>query len=113
MNIEEMIWNGASEEEVTAALKAVYKEKARQEEALRAESHKKHIEDLKREARVYIINALLAYGEAFELLNPAEIEPEDIKELEAAIVKAEKEMPKYIRLFDMMGIDFKGLFEEE
>ena len=109
MNIEEMIWNGASEEDIAAALKSIYKEKERQEKALR----KKTQEDLKREGRVYIINALLAYGEAFELLNPVEIEPEDIKELEAAIVNAEKEIPKYIKMFEMLGMDLKGLFKEE
>ena len=113
MNIEEMIWNGASEEDIAAALRAIYKEKERQEEALRAESHKRHLEELKREARIHLVNALIAYGEAFELLNPSEMDQEDIDALEKAIIDAEKEIPKYIRLFDMMGMDFGDLFKEE
>ena len=121
MNIEEMIWNGASEEEIAKALAAVRAEKARQEAELRAQEEakaraaqaKQNNEALKAEGRAYLINALLCYGKAFELLTEDDMDEEDIAELEQAIVKLEQMAPMYIKLYDMQNkLDmefFKGL----
>ena len=108
MNIEDMIMNGASEEETNQALNQIKAEKARQEEALRA---KKDKETLKQEARAYLINALAAYVEAFtdEILDE-----EDVAELEELLIKIEDMMPLYIKLAKMHeeldgDIFFKGM----
>ena len=118
MNIEEMIYNGASEEEIQAALNRIKAEKARQEEALR-QAHNDKKEELKQEARAYLINAMICYTEAFDLLPEGEeIDAEDIGELEKAIIKIEEMLPMYMKLLEMrekleedgdMGL-FGGLF---
>jgi len=95
MNIEEMIYNGASEEEIMTAIAQVQKEKARQEEALRAKNDK---ETLKQEARAYLINALAAYVEAF---TDETLDEEDAAELEKLLIKIEDMMPLYIKLAKM------------
>lgn len=125
MNIEDMIYNGASEEEIAAALRAIYDEKRKQEEALRAkeqaQKESKEKEALKAEGRAYLINALIAYSKAFDLLEEGETwDEEDVAKAEEAIKKLEEMVPMYIKLAEMqnelrMGdIDpdsfFKGLF---
>lgn len=114
MNIEEMIWNGASEEEVEKALADIREEKARQEEAVRAEiaakeaqakaaeETKKNKEALKAEGRVYLINAIIAYSEAFDLLDEDESwDEESIADLEKTIIKTEQMIPLYMKMFDI------------
>ena len=114
MNIEEMIWNGASEEEIEKALADIRAEKARQEAALRAKDSKA---ELKQEAREYAINALIAYIEAFDLLPEGEtIDDEDVAELEQLLIKIENMIPIYFKLFQMQedleeGFDLGGLFK--
>lgn len=129
MNIEDMIYNGASEEEIAEALRAIYDEKRKQEEALRAkkqaQKESKEKEALKAEGRAYLINALIAYSEAFDLLEEGETwDEEDVAKVEEAIKKIEEMVPMYIKLAEMQqdldkrfGIDdidpdsfFKGLF---
>jgi predicted unusual protein kinase regulating ubiquinone biosynthesis (AarF/ABC1/UbiB family) len=113
MNIEEMIFNGASEEEINKALNKIKAEKARQEEALLAKNNK---EELKREAREYAINALIAYSYAFDLLDKdAEWDDEDIAKAEEMLKKIEDMIPLYIKLAqmqgdmdDMLGLGFFG-----
>ena len=104
MNIEEMIYNGASEEEIQQALNQIKAEKARQEEALRqAQSNRK--EDLKVEGRTHLINALICYIEAFGLLPEGEeIDEDDILALEEGIIKLENMLPMYIKLLEMRGV---------
>jgi hypothetical protein len=115
MNIEEMIYNGASEEEIAAALRAIYTEKARQEEALREaeKAQSKHKEVLLKEGRACLINAILAYGEAFDLI-PAdyEVTEEELAECEELLIQTEKVLPWYIKI---SGIDkkIKAMFSEE
>lgn len=117
MNIEEMIYNGASEEEIQQALNQIKAEKARQEEALR-QAHNDKKAELKAEARAHFINAMICYIEAFDLLPEGEeIDAEDIGELEKAILQLEAMIPMYIKLLEMretfedgdMGL-FGGLF---
>lgn len=128
MNIEDMIMNGATPEEVSAELQKVYMEKQRQEAALRAKETapvNKSKEELKREGRAYAINALLAYIEAFDLLpEGVDYDEEDIAQLEVMLIKLEDMIPLYVKLAELqkdmdktLGLDdidpstyFKGLF---
>lgn len=74
-------------------------------------------EELKAEGRAHLINAALAYVEAFDLAeifgDGEPITEDDIKELEELIKQFEAMMPMYIELWKMQGkIDkdfFKGL----
>ena len=120
MNIEDMIMNGASEEEINEALNQIKAEKARQEEALRqSQIAKNSKEALKAEARAYTINALVAYTEAFDLLGEGEtIDDEDVAELEKLLIKIENMIPVYFKLFQMnedleedFGFGLGGLFK--
>lgn len=108
MNIEDMIMSGASDEEVAQALAALKQEKAAKDEAERQAkemaAQKSETNALKAEARAYLINALLAYGEAFGLLTHEEIEEmdeEDIKELEAYLIQVEAFIPLMIKMGEM------------
>ena len=120
MNIEDMIMNGASEEEINKALNQIKAEKARQDAALKqSKVAKDKKEELKAEARAHTINALLAYIEAFGLLSEDEIiDDEDIAELEQLLIKLEDMIPVYFKLFKMQedleegfGFDLGGLFK--
>lgn len=108
MNIEDMIMSGASDEEIAQALAALKQEKAAKDEAERQAkemaAQKSESNALKAEARAYLINALLAYGEAFGLLTHEEIEEmdeEDIKELEAYLIQIEAFIPLIIKMGEM------------
>lgn len=112
MSIEEMIKNGASPEEINAAMQEIYLEKERadkaraEKEALLkqlAEKEKEKAEAraeedarremLKREARAYVINGMLAYMEAFDLLDGEEPDEHDIETLEAYLMQIEAYLP--------------------
>lgn len=105
MNIEEMIFNGASEEEIQKALNQIKAEKARQEAALRASQKiQDKKEALKAEGRAYAINALIAYSEAFDLLSEGETwDEEDITKAEDMLKKLEEMIPLYIQLGRLQG----------
>ena len=112
MSIEEMIKNGASPEEINAAMQEIYLEKEREDKAraekeallknlikkeqeqaeARAEEEAR-IEMLKREARAYMINGILAYIEAFDLLDGEEPDQSDIEGLEAYLLQIEAYFP--------------------
>lgn len=112
MSIEEMIKNGASPEEINAAMQEIYLEKEREDKArAKAEQEKMirelaekeqaearaeeeaHKEMLKREARAYVINGMLAYCEAFDLLDGEEPDQSDIEALEAYLLQLEAYFP--------------------
>lgn len=112
MSIEEMIKNGASPEEINAAMQEIYLEKERedkvhakkeQERMLKALAEHEAIEAraeeearrelLKREARAYIVNGILAYCEAFDLLDGEEPDESDIEVLETYIKQYEDYLP--------------------
>lgn len=105
MNIEEMIFNGASEEEIQKALDQIKAEKARQEAALRAnQKTQDDKEALKAEGRAYAINALIAYSAAFDLLSEGETwDEEDIAKAEDMLKKLEEMIPLYIQLGRLQG----------
>ena len=105
---------GASEEQLRRILDETFeKERADCEKRLKAAAmehakkqeiaaDKKSKDDLLREGRAYMINAVLAYTEAFDLLEEGEEwTEEDIKELETAIIKMEKMIPMYVQLLKM------------
>lgn len=123
MNIEDMIMNGASDKEINEALNQIKAEKARQEEALRqSKTAKDSKEALKAEGRTYLINALIAYSQAFDLLDEdEEWGQEEVDKAEEAIKKLEEMIPLYIKLAEMQGdmdkhfgldgdMFFKGMF---
>lgn len=123
MNIEDMIMNGASDKEINEALNQIKAEKARQEEALRqSKTAKDSKEALKAEGRAYLINALIAYSQAFDLLDEdEEWGQEEVDRAEEVIKKIEEMIPLYIKLAEMQGdmdkhfgldgdIFFKGMF---
>ena len=122
MSIEEMIKNGASPEEINAAMQEIYLEKEREdkvraekerEDKVRAEKEQERmfkalaeheaiearaeeeacLEMLKREARTYMINGMLAYIEAFDLLDGEEPDQSDIEALEAYLIQLESYLP--------------------
>ena len=124
---------GMSEEDIKdmmdRALHAAIEERKAQEEQrlkeeeMRAAAQKasNDKEALKAEARAYLINAVLTYSEAFELLPEDEKwDEDDIKELEAALIKIEGMVPMYLQLLKMQedfdkrfgigDIDLSGFF---
>lgn len=111
MNIEEMIYNGASDEEIQQALNQIKAEKARQEEALRkAQKDNNDKEDLKREGRAHLINALICYSHVFDLLDEGEEwDEEDVAKAEEMLKKVEDIIPLYIKLAQMQD-DMDGMF---
>ena len=78
-------------------------------------------EGLKAEGRAHLINALICYSQAFDLLEDGdEWEQEDVNKAEELIKKVEDMIPMYIKLAKMQGdldkhfgLDsdfFKGMF---
>lgn len=117
MNIEDMIMSGASEEEIADAIAQIKAEKAAKDEAERqkaqAKMDKARQEELKAEARAYLVNSLLAYSEAFGWMTHEEIESldqEDIDEIEKQIKTIEALFPFIIKTDDMDIDDFKDMF---
>jgi hypothetical protein len=112
MSIEEMIKNGASPEEINAAMQEIYLEKEREDKARAKAEQEKMIRELaekeqaearaeeearremlKREARAYVINGLLAYCEAFDLLDGEEPTEQDIETAETCLMQIESYLP--------------------
>lgn len=118
MTIDEMIMSGASEEEILEALRELKAAKAAQDEAEAQQKQKQkqkqdedekaaHKEDLKREARAYIINGVIAYAEAFDLLPEDWTLDEDdtIKMFEETLIKLEALIPLYLQMRQVMDED--------
>ena len=105
MNIEDMIMNGANEEEVLAALREIKEKKAVKDEAERkaaaAQKDKAQTEELKTEGRGYLINALISYSLAFGLLTEDEIDDELAQEFETMIMQVEEMVPLYIKMYEL------------
>ena len=109
---------GMTEEDIKEmmekALASAMEERKAQEAARLEEEQKKATardkEALKAEARAYLINAVIAYSEAFDLIDDAWDE-EDVAELEALIIRLEQMAPMYIKLAEMqdkLDEDFFG-----
>ena len=125
MSIEEMIKNGASPEEINAAMQAIYLEKERadkdrakqlaeKEQAQVRAAEEARKEALKREARACLINAILAYNEAFNLMPESEELEKDIESLEQVIIKMEDMIPLYYQIAKLQSeIDEIGKDDED
>ena len=90
MNIEEMIMNGATEEEIAAALAQIKEAKAA------------YREDTLECARMDIVNGILGYIEVFELNDGEILTQEDVDQLVEAVKKVEKLIPVYARMFEAL-----------
>jgi hypothetical protein len=86
---------------------------ALKEREARAQAHKAaNKEQLKAEGRAHLINALIAYSEAFDLLEDGESwDEEDVTKVEQALIKLEDMIPMYIKLAQMQG-EMDNLFRE-
>jgi hypothetical protein len=125
MNIEDRIMAGASDEEIDAMLNAVKAAaKAKREEEVkaqaqaRAEKEKaKKREHLKAEARAHVINAMIAYSEAFDLLDEGEEwDDEMVAKAEELVKEYEQMIPVYMALAKAINInpsDCKLVIDEE
>lgn len=125
MNIEDMIMNGASDSEVEAMIAEIKAAaKAKREKEMRAqaqarakkeETEKK--EHLKAEARAYVINAMIAYSEAFDLLSEGEEwDDEMVAKAEELVKEYEQMIPVYMALakaINMNPSDCKLVIDEE
>ena len=119
-DIQEMMERQLAQAENEYNERKAAEEAARKEAELKAQQSKEK-EALKAEGRAYLINALIAYSEAFDLLDEGETWSEkDVAKAEEAIKKFEEMLPVYVKLIEMQnelgreGIDpnsfFKGLF---
>ena len=99
MNIEEMIMNGATEEEIAAALAQIKEAKARKDEE---EAKAAYREDTLECARMDIVNGILGYIEVFELNDGEILTQEDVDQLVEAVKKVEKLIPVYARMFEAL-----------
>lgn len=121
MNIEDMIMNGASDSEIEAMIAAVKAAKVKQEEEKKAKAQAKKEtekkERLKAEARACIINSMIAYAEAFGLMEEGEVwDDEMINKAEETIKQYEAMIPMYIALAkaaDMNPQDYKLIIDED
>ena len=125
MNIEDRIMAGASDDEINAMLNAVKAAaKKKREEEMRAQAQaraKKEEADkkerLKAEARAHIINAMIAYSEAFDLLDEGEEwDDEMVTKAEGLIKEYEQMIPMYMAFAKAINInpsDCKIVIDEE
>ena len=117
MDIYEMYKNGATSEEVFTAFKKeardanerIAKEEAERKAAEQArlaqEKEATQKEALLAEARAHLINACVAYSEAFG----EEVTDEDIKKLEQELIGMEKFLEKMMNM-KRGDLDLSGLF---
>ena len=102
MNIEEMIMNGATEEEIAAALAQIREAKARKDEE---EAKDKCMKEVLTCARADIVNGILGYIEAFDLNDGKVLTQEEVDEIVEAVKKVEKLIPVYARMFDDLDVE--------
>ena len=99
---------GKTREEILAMIDKQLKEAElkRAAELARQEQEKKEADEkklLKAEARAYLINAILAYAEAFDLLPEGEtFDDEAVREIEKLILEMEAVMPRYVKMIEAM-----------
>jgi hypothetical protein len=118
IDINELINSGADADAIMEAVKKnleekrVAEEKKRQaEETARAKAEEK--ENLCREARAHLINAILAYDDAFHFLGEEPVDETTIAELEKMIQVWEKHLPTIFRVsFDNKNIDAGKLWRQ-
>ena len=94
------------EKQLKDAETAYIEKKAKEEEARLAKEKETQTsaknEKLKAEARAHAINAMLAYSEAFDLLEEGETwDQEDIDKMEKMLIQLENMIPLYIKMAQM------------
>lgn len=90
IDINELINSGADESAIMEAVQKNLEEKrAIEEEKRKKEEAAKEQENLCREARAHLINAILAYNEAFHFLGEEPIDEAIGEELEKEIIRFE------------------------
>lgn len=110
IDINKLVEDGASNKEIATAIRANQKEleeKRAKEEAERiaAENKKeKDIEKFKAEGRMHLINAVLAYDDAFHFFGDEPLSDEDVDDLREAIEKFENMIPVYIKMIGALGL---------
>lgn len=107
--------DGMSEKDIWDMMQKQLQERnARKEEAAKEQSEKDRVEALKAEGRAYLINAALAYAEAFGILESSELTDEELAELEQKVKTIEEMVPLYLKMYELQDrMDdsfFKGLF---
>ena len=96
------------EKQLKDAETAYIEKKAKEEEARLAKEKEAQTsaknEKLKAEARAHAINAMLAYSEAFDLLEEGETwDQEDIDKMEKMLIQLENMIPLYIKMAQMQN----------
>lgn len=115
IDINALINEGAPDDVILEAIAKNKAEKAAIEEQERKEEAAKRAQDekeaLKAEARAYIINALVAYAEAFDLVDEDGFSEEEIAKYEEVIKSYETMIPMMIKLAEMQDDIDKDLFD--
>lgn len=100
IDINELIEAGAPEDVIMDAVKKNKAEKA----ALDAKSKAaKEIESYCAEGRMHLINAILAYDDAFHFFGDEPLDEEDIEDLTEAIKQMEALFPIYAQMIDVQA----------
>lgn len=100
IDINELIEAGAPEDVIMDAVKKNKAEKA----ALDAKSKAaKEIESYCAEGRMHLINAILAYDDAFHFFGDEPLDEEDIEDLTEAIKQMEQLFPIYAQMIDVQA----------
>jgi hypothetical protein len=100
-DIKRMMEKQLKDAETAYVEKKAKEEEARQAKEKEAKTSAKN-EKLKAEARAHAINAMIAYSEAFDLLDEDEgWDQEDIDKMEAVLIQIENMIPLYIKMAQM------------
>lgn len=100
IDINELIEAGAPEDVIMDAVKKNKAEKA----ALDAKSKAaKEIESYCAEGRMHLINAILAYDDAFHFFGDEPLDEEDIEDLTEVIKQLEQLFPIYAQMIDVQS----------
>lgn len=100
IDINELIEAGASEDVIMDAVKKNKAEKAALDAKAKAA---KDIEAYCAEGRMHLINAILAYDDAFHFFGDEPLDEEDIEDLTEMIKKLEELFPIYAQIIDVQA----------
>lgn len=110
IDINKLVEDGASNKEIAIAIRANQKEleeKRAKEEAERiAAKNKKEkdIEKFKAEGRMHLINAILAYDDAFHFFGDEPLSDEEVDDLRETIEQFEEMIPVYVQMIGALGL---------
>lgn len=100
IDINELIEAGAPEDVIMDAVKKNKAEKAALDAKAKAA---KDIESYCAEGRMHLINAILAYDDAFHFFGDEPLDEEDIEDLTEAIKQMEALFPIYAQMIDVQA----------